>query len=361
MIIKSLKLQNFRNFGKKSFDFSEGSTLIFGPNAVGKTNILEAITLLSTGKSFRAGVEAEMHREGENVTRVTGQTEEPELEVVLVSEAPNPAFGEPRQERQRGGKRVFINGVAKRVFTFAGTLKTVMFGPWDVGMVTESPSVRRRFLDSVLGQVDREYRRSLLSYEKGTRQRNRVLERIREGIATRSQLLYWDHLVIREGNYLSWARERFIDFVNSTTFPGEELSIEYDRSAISEGRLEQYKEEEILAATTLVGPHRDDINFQFSINTRSDSNFQNKSLAKYGSRGEQRMAVLWLKLAELDFIEKESGQRPVLLLDDIFSELDPQHHELILETVGKQQTILTTAEPRKFKKNFDAKVKIIEL
>lgn len=350
MLVKSLKLQNFRNFTRRDFEFADETTIIFGPNAVGKTNVLEAISLLSTGKSFRAGVEAEMIKESEGIARVEGEVAaDAKLEVVLVGET----------EKQRGGKRVLINGVPKRVFTFAGTLKTVMFGPWDVGMVTDSPSVRRRFLDSVLGQVDREYRRSLLSYEKGIRQRNRVLERIREGIATRSQLLYWDHLVVREGNYLSTTREHFIDFVNSTTFPGENLFLEYDRSAISEGRLEQYQREEVLAATTLVGPHRDDINFQFSINTRSGSNFQNKSLAKFGSRGEQRMAVLWLKLAELNFIEKETGERPVLLLDDIFSELDPAHHVLVMETVGKQQTILTTAEPREVERS--SAVKIIEL
>ncbi|MBI2590868.1 MAG: DNA replication and repair protein RecF [Candidatus Blackburnbacteria bacterium] len=349
MLIKNLKLQNFRNFEKKSFDFSEGSTIIFGPNAAGKTNILEAINLLSSGKSFRAGVEAEMIKEGEGISRVEGEVvENVKLEVVLVGET----------EHQRGGKRVLVNGVSKRVFTFAGTLKTVMFGPWDVGMVTSPPGVRRKFLDNVLGQVDREYRRSLLSYEKGIRQRNRVLERIREGIATRSQLLYWDHLVIREGNYLSSARERFIDFVNSTTFPGEELSIEYDHSAISEGRLEQYRQEEVMAATTLVGPHRDDFVFKIKGSRRNKGNM-GWELSKYGSRGEQRMAVLWLKLAELDFIEKESGERPVLLLDDIFSELDPQHHEMVMKTVGRQQTILTAAEPREVGKS--SMVKIIEL
>lgn len=336
VIIKNLKLQNFRNFEKKRFDFIAGTNIIVGRNTTGKTNTLEAVYLLSTGKSFRANLEAEIIKDGEDLARIAGEVEvsgeKADLEVVMVGES----------EESRGGKKMSINGVFKRVFTYAGLFKTVMFGPWDLSLVTESPSIRRRFLDAVLSQVDREYRRSLLSYEKGVRQRNRVLERIREGVATRSQLLYWDHLIIREGNYITSIREKFVDFVNSTPSRGESFSLEYERSTISPARLEQYKAEEVMAATTLVGPHRDDITFKIS-----KSQFPGpKNLSSYGSRGEQRMAVLWVKLAELEFIERETGERPVLLLDDIFSELDPDHHEIVMETVSKQQTILTTAEPR---------------
>jgi DNA replication and repair protein RecF len=223
-----------------------------------------------------------------------------------------------------------------------GNLKVVLFGPWDLNLIVESPSTRRKFMDMVLSQVDREYRRSLLSYEKGVRQRNRVLERIREGDATRSQLLFWNQLLVREGNFITDRRGEFVEFVNATPSVGEEFSLEYDRSTISETRLEQYAREEVAAASTLVGPHRDDIVFKIS----KESFKTRKNLNVYGSRGEQRMAVLWVKLAELSFVEKKSGERPVLLLDDIFSELDPAHHDLIMDTTHKQQTILTTAEPR---------------
>ena len=334
MVIKNLKLQNFRNISEREFVFSEGITVISGKNALGKTNTLEAIYLTSAGKSFRVLREDEMIQIGEGLARVASQVTSVEnlnLEVVLVSNT----------ESARGGKKLLVNGVSRRLLDYVGNLKVVMFGPWDLGIVTESPSTRRRFLDAVLSQTDREYRRSLLSYEKGIRQRNRVLERIREGEANRSQLLFWDHLLIKEGEYITSARGRLTAFVNSTPSFGEELFLEYDSSVISPGRLADYEREEVLSATTLVGPHRDDVIFR-----KKKEKKTGWDLARFGSRGEQRMAVLWAKIAELEFVEKESGERPVLLLDDIFSELDPEHHKLVIETAQKQQTVLTTAEPR---------------
>ena len=348
MVIQTLQLQNFRNITKRQFSFIDGVTVIYGKNTAGKTNTLEAIYLLSTGKSFRAYREEEMVQEGEELARVTGKVgtvtqshsdpENTQLEAVIVRPT----------ENLRGGKKLSVNGVSRQLYTFVGNLKAVMFGPWDLSLVTESPSTRRKYLDFVLSLADREYRRSILSYEKGVRQRNRVLERIREGMATRSQLLFWDHLLIREGNIITAEREKFVEFVNTTSLPGEEFSLEYDRSAISEGRLDQYKEEEVLAAATLVGPHRDDVVFKKKRVKERESKRAGDywELSKFGSRGEQRMAVLWVKLAELEYIERETGERPVLLLDDIFSELDSEHHKLVLETVGRQQTILTTAEER---------------
>lgn len=339
MLISKLSLQNFRNFSKKHFEFDKKTTVIVGPNASGKTNTLEAIYLLATGKSFHAGQEEEMVKEGEEIARVESRVTSNEsislLEVVLTRGSLNGT----RVSR----KKLSVNGVSKRLFNFVGNLRAVLFGPQDLELITGSPSGRRRFLDSVLSQVDREYRRSLLSYEKGIRQRNRVLERIKEGTASRPQLLFWDKLVIKNGTYLTQKRQELVDFVNSTKSPGEEVFLlEYDKSMISEGRLAQYAEEEVQACATLVGPHRDDVRFNIKnqkLNIKND-----KNLATYGSRGEQRMGVLWLKLAELEFIASVAGERPVLLLDDIFSELDHGHHRIVIEAVGKQQTIITTAD-----------------
>jgi DNA replication and repair protein RecF len=292
--------------------------VIVGPNAVGKTNVLEAIYFLSTGKSFRAKLEREMISYDADFCRVEGEVGETNLAIVLTKGL---------VER----KKLMVNDVSKRLVDFAGNLKTTLFGPWDLDLVTESPSVRRRFLDMVLSQVDREYRRAIMSYEKGLRQRNRLLYRIREEGLSRSQLLFWDQLLIKNGDYITRERTKFIDYINTTG----KLKIIYDFSAISEGRLEQYAEEEVAAATTLVGPHRDD--FQIKDIDRD--------LATYGSRGEQRMGVLWLKMAELSFVEQRSGERPVLILDDIFSELDHGHRQVVMDIVGKQQTIITTADP----------------
>ena len=206
-----------------------------------------------------------------------------------------------------------------------------------------------------------------MSYEKGLRQRNRLLYRIREEGASRGQLLFWDRLLIKNGDYISQKREEFIDFTNdkgklparnryAQSVAGgndQDFSLDYDKSAISEARLEQYAEEEVAAATTLVGPHRDDYCFRLKKNKKA------RDLNRYGSRGEQRMGVLWLKLAELSYIEKTTEEKPTLLLDDIFSELDNEHREIVMKTVGSQQTIITTADPH-FVKSLK-KVEKIEL
>ncbi|MEK7550546.1 MAG: DNA replication and repair protein RecF [Patescibacteria group bacterium] len=326
-MIKSLKLEDFRNFDKKKLEFSDGITVIVGPNGVGKTNILEALHLLSTGKSFKAKVESEMLNYGADLARISGECRMQNVECIITNGTGN----WPK-------KRLLINGVPKRLIDFAGNFKIVLFGPWDLDLVTDSPSLRRNFLDSVLSQSDREYRRAVLSYEKGLRQRNRLLFRIREEGINRSQLLFWNQLLIKNGNYITDKRQEFIEFVNAQG----KCNLKYDPSQISEARLEQYKDAEIASATTLVGPHRDDFVFlQYD-----------KDLASYGSRGQQRMETLWLKLAELKFIEEtqlrqgSAGQgSPTLLLDDIFSELDHEHRDIVMEISTKQQTIITTADP----------------
>jgi DNA replication and repair protein RecF len=374
-MIQRLKLSDFRNFKSKTLEFSDKITTIVGPNATGKTNILEALYLLSTGKSFKARVEGEMIRYEQQLARVSAESRISNLES---SDSQNSKFQIPNSKLEaiittgNNGwpkKRLLVNGVPKRTIDFAGNFKTVLFGPWDMDLVTESPSIRRRFLDNVLSQVDREYRRAILSYEKGLRQRNRLLFRIREEGIPRSQLLFWNQLLIKNGDYITRCRREFIEFVNNGNFQlpispplrASNFQLEYDASIISEGRLEQYKNEEISAATTLVGPHRDDFIF-----------FKEKerNLAAYGSRGEQRMGILWLKMAELDFIEnclKRSDslqgsdliQRPTLLLDDIFSELDHEHRDVVMELAKKQQTIITTADEH-FVMNF-GKMEKIEL
>ncbi|MGI5825880.1 MAG: DNA replication/repair protein RecF [Patescibacteria group bacterium] len=328
MEIKQLTLKNFRNYSKKDLKFPSGTTLIVGNNAVGKTNILEAIYLLATGKSFRVkGVEGEMIHYGEEIASVKAETSRDRLEIILTR-------GEVMGEKA-AKKRYLVNDVGKRAADFTGNLKTVYFGPEDLDIVIGSPSTRRKYLDSVLTQVDREYARAILSYEKGLRARNKILEFMKEtGEADRRKLFFWDQLLIKNGNLITQRRESLINFVNSNhLIESSQFNLEYDRSTISEQRLTQYEKEEVAAGTTLVGPHRDDFLVKL----------EERDLAPYGSRGEQRLAVLWLKLSELSFIKNQSEDTPVLLLDDIFSELDEKHQHLVLEVVDKQQTIITSA------------------
>ena len=365
MVLESLSLSHFRNFSKKEISFSGKSDLIVGPNSIGKTNILEAIYLLASGKSFRVkGVESEMVEYGEEMARVVGKVgggeQKTDLEIVLTR-------GEVMGERV-AKKKYSVNGVYKRAGDFVGHLRAVYFGPEDLELVTDSPSLRRKYLDTVLSQTDRDYARASLSYEKGLRARNRILEEIKEWRDTagfseevfRKRLYFWDQLLIRNGNILTSEREEYLNFLNSSKRFGvhqltdEGFEVEYDRSTISVERLAQYSQEEVAAGTTLVGPHRDDFRLKIRVEEARD-------LAVFGSRGEQRLAILWMKLGELSFVKEKTSDLPVLLLDDIFSELDPKHRKLVLGVVHRQQTIMTTADIGMVDKKWLTGVEIIEL
>lgn len=340
MTLQNLSLQNFRSYSKKTFSFFPETTLIVGPNTAGKTNVLEAIMFLATGKSFRADQDREAIRWGSELARVRARiSNETELELILTT-------GEV-QGQLAPMKKYLVNGVPRRQVDFVGNLRAVLFWPEHLELVTDSPSLRRRYLDSVLVQVDREYRRNLMSYERGLRQRNRLLDLVSEGKAGRQQLFFWNQLLIKAGGYITDKRGEYIDSVNSYQLPALSYQIQYDKSVVSEARLDQYAAEEVGAKATLVGPHRDDFVVQVEIQklkVKSEEGVNYLDLSKYGSRGEQRLAVLWMKLAELSYIEQETGERPILLLDDIFSELDEAHRKLVVDLVGKQQTILTSAD-----------------
>lgn len=314
MIITALKLTNFRSYPQADFQLSQ-QTVLLGKNGAGKSNLIEAVYLVAVGKSFRADRDFEMVQRDKEFALIEGQVGETNLKVTITDR-----------------KKFEVNGVPRRMVDFVGNLKAVLFSPTDMELMTASPGSRRRYLDFVLSQTDREYRRSLVSYEKGVRQRNRLLELIRDGAAQRSQLFFWDKLLIKNGDYLTQKRGDYL-----ASLASDKYAAVYDKSIISEMRLSQYEREEVAAATTLVGPHRDD----FAIHQNGND------ISKYGSRGEQRMAMLWLKQGEI--LRLSEGELPLLLLDDIFSELDHQHREEVLQIVAVHQlaggqTILTSAD-----------------
>ncbi len=334
MILSSLSLKDFRNYKKASFSFDENLTVIIGPNAIGKSNILEAMYLLSTGKSFRAERDEELVRFDEMIGRTGGEILDNDEETLLEVVIAKPLDAAP--DSGRFTKRYFVNKVAKRQFDFAGHLKALLFVPSDLDIVSGSPSLRRRFLDQVLIQTDREYARSLTAYAKALRQRNALLELAREtGKRSREQFSYWDGLLVGYGQILTERREGFIEAINRGKKELIECRLEYDKSSISEERLKQYEHAEIASGVTLVGPHRDDI----KIFLRNKEDHEAKLFA---SRGQQRLIVLQLKLLERGFMQEVIGEKPLLLLDDIFSELDGPHIEHVLSIIAEQQTILTT-------------------
>ena len=332
MHLLSLSLQHFRNYTKHTFAFSPKVTLLVGENAKGKTNVLEAIALLSTGESFRADKIEEMVQWGKEVGRVKGLIDsEIELEVVLTT---GMVQGERVQKR-----KYLLDGAGKRKKDLVGHLVTVVFRPEDLDLISGSPSLRRKFFDTVLTQIDREYRDARDAYEKALQRRNALLDVLREGNTTRATFTFWDQLLIKHGNTLTDKRQKFCDFLNARVEFPMEFHITYDPSTISEHRLHQYAVEEVAAGHTLVGPHKDDWFLTLE-------NGQKKELSAYGSRGEQRMGVLWLKIGELDYAEHTLKERPILLLDDIFSELDEDHRDMVEKVVKKQQTIMTATETR---------------
>jgi DNA replication and repair protein RecF len=350
MALKSLILRNFRNYIQKEFNFSSEITLVVGPNAAGKTNLLEAIYLLATGRSFRAEIESEMINYNEQISTVNCRlSNEEALEIILTRGQIN---------GKRVAKKIYkVNGINRKMIDFVGHLRVVYFGPEDLEIVIDSPAKRRDYLDSVLEQVDREYRRASLSYKKGLRQRNKLLEQIRDEGKPRSVLYFWDRLLIGNGEVITTKREEFINFVNQQPPYFEKMELVYDKSIISPQRLERYAEEEVAAGATLVGPHRDDVKFQIP-----NSKFQIKrDLSLFGSRGEQRIAVFCLKLAEMEFIIQKTGQRPVLLLDDIFSELDHQRRRRLLEVIPRQQTIIATTDLHLIEEEAKEKMQLIKL
>jgi DNA replication and repair protein RecF len=328
MILTSLKLFQFRNYDSYQVNVSPRVTLICGDNARGKTNILEAIYLLATGESFRAQKIEEMVKWEEEVAHVIGEITDEDFQIRVT-------LTRGMVQGKRAAKRGFVlNGVPRRKSDVAGLMPAILFRPEDMDLISGSSSLRRRFLDEVLTQVDGEYARSLDSYEKALRRRNKLLDLIRDGSAQRTTLAFWDMLLVKEGNIITRSREKLISFINMTPSLSLDTEIMYDLSPISPERLEQYKMQELAVGYTLVGPHKDD----FRVMDKE------RDLAIYGSRGEQRMAVLWLKEAQLRYIEAEKGERPLLLLDDILSELDTKHEEQVLALSRLQQTFITTTD-----------------
>jgi DNA replication and repair protein RecF len=326
MFLKKITLTNFRNYSALDFNFSSPVTVLAGNNAQGKSNFLESIYYLSTTKSPKADSDVEMIKRGEDVMRIQGiiDSAEGEVELEIAMQRIDDALS----------KRVKVNGVPRRVIDYIGNLSVVSFSPEDINLVNGSPSLRRWHIDLTLAGIDREYKNALTSYEEVVTSKNRVLKRIREGQGRVDELTFWSDKQLETGAIVSQKRQELFDFLNTTEKKFGDFSFEYLPSPISRERLEQYGNREIASASSLIGPHRDD--FVFKLDDRD--------LSKFGSRGEHRTAVLDLKISESSFIEKKTNARPILLLDDVFSELDEKHQEHVVNLVSLQQTVIATVD-----------------
>jgi len=353
MRIKNIKLTNFRNYTKAEFDFDSRLTLIKGPNGVGKTNILEAIYLTATVKSPRTHYDRDVINYDKEFCTILAETlmqeEKYSLELQIIKSD---------KFENASSKRAKVNKTPKTIHYFAGIFNAVLFMPEDILLVTESPSRRRRYIDMVLSQTDDAYKRTHTLYLKALKRRNKVLEMLHDEDKGHYQINYWDDQILEHGQFIQQKRDEFFNYIsekimeNSAKLGGNgekdsEYKIIYKKNEITKERIDKYRQKEILARSTLVGPHRDDFEIYFD----------GHNLAHFGSRGQQRTAILALKLSEMEFIEHKTGEHPVLLLDDIFSELDTTHRKTVIKTIKHHQTIITSAEDVDFVKD----AKIIEL
>jgi DNA replication and repair protein RecF len=330
--------------------FGPGPQLVWGPNAAGKTSLLEAIVLLAWGRSHRTSAEGELVRWGQELARVearvgpanAGEARD-EVEVALVRTATGGAR-----------KRVRVNGVARRAAALGGVLRTVLFAPEEMLLVAGSPSLRREALDRLAGQRSPAYLRDLATYGRALQQRNGLLRLIREEQASRSELRFWDATLLEAGSAVVEERHRLLEALagplaaaHAEIAPDEaatgRLGVRYATNAPQQPgesarealvrRLAETADKEVWNGTTLVGPHRDDLVFVLD----------ERPLATFASRGQQRTAILAFKLAEVDLMTELDGHPPLLLLDDVFSELDPDRRSHLVRRIASlPQAFVTT-------------------
>lgn len=369
MFVKKLHLENFRLFSQLLLEFDQQVTVIVAPNAMGKSSVAEAIRLLSVGQSFRAGKIEEMIKIGQELGRVRAKVvdsvadldavlqELGELELsVLISRG--------MINGTRTHKLLFsVNENRRQKKKFIGQLLTVVFRPEDMRLVEGSPGRRRDYLDSPLQLTDYEYSDSLGQYAQTLRRRNRLLSLIRDGRQNQEVLTYWDLSLIKHGERLQKKRRELIDFINAEVESPLPMKIEYQPSLISKKRILDHREAEIATGFTLVGPHKDDFDLLLNLDQDSSSLIDYKSLNAYGSRGQKRMGVVWLKKAELVYLKQQTKRSPVLILDDILSELDQDNQQRVLDLIDGEQVIITTVDSTlitEIKKKFQD-LKLVEL
>lgn len=343
MNISKLNLTNFRNFTAKKFVFDPKLTIVVGANGSGKSNTLEAIALLGGVRAKKVDTDLDLVKFGKSEAKIEGNTRnDEENNLVINLQVVDETYVK---------KAYFIDEIKKRLIDFTNHFNVIVFEPSDLDLVSGSPSSRRHHIDTLLSQLDRDYWRAISNYNKVIVRRNKVLQRVGEGNAKKSELDFWDERLLEHGKVVVEKREEFFEFVNFVNGEKGGYKWELVQSKLEVGKLAKNRERDIAAGVTLSGPHRDDFKFLF----------RKKNLEYFGSRGEQRMAVLALKLSELELFDSKRGSRPVLALDDIFSELDWEHREAVLRVISKQQTIITVAEEDSIPKRIFKKAKIIKL
>lgn len=332
MIIKSLELSHFRNYETLDLLFDKGTNILYGDNAQGKTNILEAIYLSATTKSHKGSKDKDVISFGEEESHIRTYLEKDGVEVKV-----------DMHLRSNKSKGIAINGQKiKKAAELLGILNVVFFSPEDLSIIKNGPAERRRFVDMELCQLDSFYLYNLNHYNKIVNQRNKLLKDLYLNPSLRETLTIWDSQLVSFGGKIIERRRQFIEQLNDiikeihSKLSGgkEELVIKYEPDVEIEDfekKLKYNQERDIKLKQTSAGPHRDDFSFLV----------QDIDIRRFGSQGQQRTAALSLKLSEIELVKKMTKDTPVLLLDDVLSELDSNRQNYLLNSIGDIQTIIT--------------------
>lgn len=339
MNIRSIELKNFRNYENLEISFDEGTNILFGDNAQGKTNILEAAYMSGTTKSHKGSRDREMIRFGE---------EEAHLKTVV-------ARGGREYQIDMHLKKNRAKGIAidkipiKKASELFGILNIVFFSPEDLNIIKNGPAQRRRFMDLELSQLDKIYLNNLADYNRVVNQRNRLLKEMAFQEKLKDTLEIWDMQLVRYGERVMEGRKKFLREINEIvgdihgklTGGRERLVMEYEPSTGElslEEAVRRNRERDIRMKSTSAGPHRDDICFKI----------KDMDIRKFGSQGQQRTAALSLKLAEIEIVKRVIHDTPVLLLDDVLSELDKHWQNYLLDSIHDIQTLITCTGVEEF-------------
>ncbi|MFH0820909.1 MAG: DNA replication/repair protein RecF [Candidatus Peregrinibacteria bacterium] len=331
--LKTLTIKGFRNLRDVMLTLPTGKLLAFaGKNGQGKTNLLEAIFLCGLSKSFRTSKNQDLVGFDEDFCRITVEPEDSRIKTLEVIITKNPA-----------DKVLKVNGVKKAASDFVGHLPLVFFSPDDMSELAHAPSSRRRYLNVLLSQVDRDYLETLMRYNHLLYQRNTLLRKIRDGKTKEKELEPWDELLIPLGITLITKRATVTQalyplvprFYKALAGTSDELNLGYLPSSPAEELAEKLvtsRKRDIATGVTNIGPHRDDLRFLFN----------EHDMPSFASRGEWRSLVLALKLAEKEWLTQTLSAEPLLLLDDVFSELDEERQKYLMASLGSSQVFLTT-------------------
>ena len=342
MIIKSIELKNFRNYEDLNISFDEGTNIFYGDNAQGKTNILEAAYVSGTTKSHKCSKDKEMIRFGE---------QEAHIRTIVLKNGKE--YQIDMHLKHNKTKGIAINKVPiRKASELFGILNMVFFSPEDLNIIKNGPSERRRFLDSELCQLDRIYLSDLTTYNKILNQRNKLLKDIVYRPDLKDTLPIWDLQLAETGKKIIKRRKQFVEELSEIVYRNhyhisggkEELILKYDPNVddiFFEDDLLRVRERDLKQCMTSVGPHRDDLLFSI----------QDIDIRKFGSQGQQRTSALSLKLSEIELVKKAIHETPVLLLDDVLSELDSNRQNYLLNSIHDTQTLITCTGLDEFVKN----------